>query len=134
MSRGRCSPTRGIAEGDSLSLNFEHGQDTRVVITTPVATKWYKAPGGSARQRISIRLGSGANIDWLPQENILFDQSRAEMSLRLSAASEASGIGWDLISFGGYASGESWLRGSLLVENEITDECNFPRWIERTMF
>lgn len=126
-------PPGGIAEGDKLSLNIQHGPGAHAVITTPAATKWYKAPNRSTQQSISIRLEAGAKLDWLPQENILFDQSRVETSLGLSVASEATAIGWDLISLGRYASGESWLHGSLLIENEITDEHALPQWIERTM-
>jgi urease accessory protein len=127
-------PPGGIAEGDKLSLNFEQGPGTHAVITTPAATKWYKAPNRPARQRVSIKLAAGAKLDWLPQENILFDRARVEMSLRLSATFDATAIGWDLISLGRYASGEKWLRGSLLIENQIADEYDLPHWIERAMF
>src|SRR5215469_7418043 len=85
-------PPGGIAEGDGLSLNFEHGQGTHVVITTPAATKWYKAPSRPAQQHVSIRLGAGAKLDWLPQENILFNQSRVETSFRLLTTLESTAI------------------------------------------
>ena len=126
-------PPGGIAEGDRLSLNFEHKQGTHVVITTPAATKWYKAPSRPGQQRVLIRLGAGAKLDWLPQENILFDRSRVETSFRLITRFESSGIGWDLISLGRHASGEHWHRGSLLMENQITDSNDLPLWVERTI-
>jgi len=127
-------PPGGIAEGDRLSLNFEHGQGTHVVTTTPAATKWYKAPSRPAQQRVSIQLGAGAKLDWLPQENILFDHSRVETSFQLVTELKSSGIGWDMISLGRHASGEHWHRGSLLMENQITDSNDLPLWVERTIF
>lgn len=66
-------PPGGIAGGDRLSIGIEVEKNSCAVITTPAATKWYKAAGRSSRQEIIIRLGEGSALDWLPQENLFFN-------------------------------------------------------------
>src|ERR1700761_8211039 len=67
----------GIAGGDSLALDLRLEQDARALITTPAATKWYKADGRIARQISQMTVASGAVLEWLPLESILFDEADA---------------------------------------------------------
>ena len=82
-------------------------------MTTPAATKWYKAPRHRCRQQTTIRLAEGSTLDWLPQENIFYNATRAESTFTLQIEPGATAIGWEIGMLGRQASGEEWLEGSL---------------------
>jgi urease accessory protein len=125
-------PPGGIAGGDSLFIQIDVEPHSRTVITTPAATKWYKAAGKTSRQEVVIRLGEGATLDWLPQENLFFNAASVESTFKLEIHPEASGIGWDMALLGRQAAGEKWETGSLRLSTEIRKPDEAPLWIEQT--
>src|ERR1700736_743262 len=56
-------PPGGIAGGDQLSIDIELEERSRAVVTTPAATKWYKAANVPSRQEINIRVRPGSSLD-----------------------------------------------------------------------
>src|SRR5690348_14419807 len=88
-------PPGGMAQGDVVKINVSQGPSTKTVLTSPAATKWYKSSGDFASQQIQIQLGPGAQLDWLPPENILFENAHADFRFRIELAAEASAIGWE---------------------------------------
>jgi urease accessory protein len=126
-------PPGGIAEGDSIKIDVTQGPDSKTVLTSPAATKWYKSRNNFSSQEVRIRLGDRAQLDWLPPENILFEHARANFRFQLELGKEASAIGWETFVFGRRAMGENWDAGALRINTQFIDK-NGLIWGERANF
>jgi urease accessory protein len=123
-------PPGGMAEGDIVKIDVIQGPDSKTVLTSPAATKWYKSTKNFASQEVRIRLGERAQLEWLPPENILFEHARADFRFRLELGEEASAIGWETFVFGRRAMGETWGSGALRIDSQFVD-ANGLLWSER---
>ena len=126
-------PPGGIAGGDNLFVRIEVETNGCAVITTPAATKWYKAAGRSSRQEVAVRLRANSALDWLPQENLFFNAACVQSSFKLEIDPTASAIGWDMALLGRQASGEKWDTGAIRSSTEICNSDGTPLWIEQTL-
>lgn len=106
----------GIAGGDRLRFEIDWRENTRATVTTSAAEKIYRA-GASDAARIDTHLtvGAGAHAEWLPQETILFRQSRLERRCRFDLAGGASLLAADMFVLGRAASGERY--GEALLQD-----------------
>jgi len=109
----------GIAGGDTLTLNLSLEPDARALITTPAATKWYKAAGRAAHQTGRFGVAKGAVLEWLPLEAIVFDEADARIESHVALADGAVFAGWEITCLGRRASGEVFRRGGLVQAIEI---------------
>ena len=125
-------PPGGLADRDDLSICLTLEQGAHSVITTPGATRWYKAKEGST-VRVTIVLRAGAVLEWLPNENIYFASAFARTNLRIELAEGAIACGWDINMLGRIASGESWDSGVLRAAIEFVRDDGSPIWNERTL-
>jgi urease accessory protein len=113
-------PPGGVAGGDRLDIRIEIGVGARALMTTPGATRWYKrGVSGTSRQRFSARVAADAALEWLPQENIVFDSADAVIETRLELEGNARAIGWEIVCLGRAASGERARRCRLLQRTEV---------------
>ncbi|MGO4765069.1 urease accessory protein UreD [Cupriavidus sp. 2KB_3] len=124
-------PPAGVAGGDRLDIDIAVEAGAHAVLATPGATKWYKSLGREAAQQVRIDVADGARLDWLPQENIVFDDARARIATDVVVAPTGSAIGWDAVVLGRQASGERWSSGALWLDTRVagTDRA---LWIEQS--
>lgn len=126
-------PPGGIAGGDELTLEAELAQDARALLTTPGATKWYRSEGADAQQKLCFEVQQGACLEWLPQENIVFDGARSLAVTNVRLSEGAVYAGWEVTCLGRQASGEVWRHGLIGQETMIRRGAK-PVWLERARF
>ena len=112
-------PPGGIAGGDRLSVDLHADAAAHVLLTTPGATKWYKANGREASQFTRVAAATGAIVEWLPLETIVFDGAIAHASLKLDLQGDARAAGWEVVAFGRRAAGERFSNGRLRQAIEV---------------
>jgi urease accessory protein len=93
-------PPGGIVGGDRLHVTVDVAPDAHALLTTPAATKAYRAAGRPASLRNDLRVAPGAVLEWLPQETILYDGSDITLATRVDLAPGASFLGMDVLCFG----------------------------------
>ena len=112
-------PPGGIAGGDRLAVDVDAGPGTEVLLTTPGATKWYKANSRTAAQTTHLRVGANAIVEWLPLETIVFDGADARTALSVDIDGPGQVAGWEIVAFGRGAAGERFTRGRFRQALEI---------------
>lgn len=101
-------PPGGIVGGDRLSLFVNAEQHSHALITTPAAGKFYRSNGELAVQTVSIKVEEGAALEWLPQETIIYQGAQLRSAVNVELAAGARFIGWEILSLGRPACGESF--------------------------
>jgi urease accessory protein len=124
-------PPAGNVGGDQLALAVKVGAGAHAQLTTPGATRWYRAAGRRAAQRIDCDVGAGAVLEWLPQGTIVFDGADADSAVRITLAPDATYMGWDVVCLGRTASGERFRSGQWRQRTEIVRDDALV-WSERT--
>ena len=120
----------GVVGGDRLSSHFHLEPNAKALITTAAAGKIYRSSGQESQQNIEIQVESGANLEWLPQETIVFSGASYRQNLRVELAPTASILLWEITRFGRTARGEKFLSGKWRSHTEIWQQNN-PLWIDR---
>ena len=108
----------GLLAGDQLRTTMEIGESAHVQVTTTGATRIYRSPAGArpATQRIDVRVGQNACLEYLPDPIIPFAGSRFAQHTRIHLDSGAGLFWWEVLAPGREACGE--LFAYELVRNE----------------
>ena len=104
----------GVAGGDRFDIEIEAGDGTSLTLTTAAAEKIYRATGKAAELNIGLKVATGAELSWLPQETILFDRARMSRRIDIELAEAASLLVCEIVVFGRAAMGERMRHGELV--------------------
>ncbi len=119
-------PPAGMAGGDSVRMEVELGAGAHALLTTPGATRFYRSLGAGATQTLHARLATGARLEWLPLENLAYEDCIAESRAVFELAPGAELLAWDMLALGRPAAGDVFARGSYTQHLEIPGV-----WLER---
>ncbi|WP_293086692.1 urease accessory protein UreD, partial [Moorena sp. SIO3H5] len=82
------------------------------------------------RQIIRLQVETGACLEWLPQETIVFNGAVYRQDLRVELAPGASWLGWEITRFGRSARKERFVEGNWRSHTEVWQQ-GHPLWIDR---
>lgn len=119
-------PPGGLVGGDTLDVRGVVGAGAQALITTPGATRFYRSQGERAVQRTQWRLESGARLEWLPLEAIVYSGADAENRLSFDLAPGSELMAWDITALGLPHADQSFVSGTFCQHIEMPGV-----WLER---
>ncbi|MET1116589.1 MAG: urease accessory protein UreD [Comamonas sp.] len=105
-------PPGGLVGGDTLDIRAQVAPGAHALVTTPGATRFYRADGAAAVQQTQLSLAAGARMEWLPLETIAYSGCEAHNRLQLQLAPGAEMMGWDITALGLPHAGLPFVSGS----------------------
>ncbi|MCG7391522.1 urease accessory protein UreD [Microvirga sp. ACRRW] len=90
----------GIACGDRFAVEVEVQSGAMISLVTPAAEKVYRSDGAVAELSVNLSVRTGARLDWLPQETLLFDEARLVRRLDADVDEGASLTLFEAVVFG----------------------------------
>ncbi len=119
LTQGRLDAVVLNAGGDRLRVSVTAAPDTSITVAAQAAERLYKALAEPSHVRTSLTAGANADLEWLPQETILFDRFALDRQLTVDLAPDARFLGVETLVFGRAAMGETvrqgWLRDLIRV-------------------
>ncbi len=111
----------GVLGGDALALNVNVEANAQAQLTTPGATRIYRHRPNlpDASQQTRAQIGSGAVLEYLPDQLIPFAQARYRQSTSIQLAPNAGLFWWETIAPGREAHGERFAYDHLEMKLEI---------------
>ncbi len=120
----------GLTAGDRLTFSLDLAAGARAVGTTQTAERAYASlEGPAADVRTDLSLASGASLDWLPQETILFERAAMARRTRAELAPGARLLMVETLVLGRAAMGEV-LRNVRLLDRREVVRGGVPLWID----
>ncbi len=102
------NPTGGLFGGDRLAIEADVGPGAHALLTTPSASRVYRAPAGATVQTVALRLGRGAVVEWVPDHTIPFAGSAFRQAIDCELDDGAALVLLDAFAAGRIARGEAW--------------------------
>lgn len=119
----------GMTGGDRLAFGLTLEAGCRVTATTQTAERAYRSADGTALVAVDHVLETGAHLDWLPQETILFDHSALQRTTTIRLGKGASCLLLEAIVLGRAAMGET-VRGLRLTDRRWVLRGDVPVLVE----
>jgi len=107
------NPTGGLLGGDRLTIEADVGPGAHALLTTPSATRVYRAPAEATVQTVTLRLGRGAAVEWVPDHTIPFPGSAFRQTIECELEDGATLVLLDAFAAGRVARHEAWAFGRL---------------------
>ena len=121
---GRCElpllhTAGGLVGGDQLSVNLNLKPNSRCLLTSVAAQKVYGSVGRSqlhpqgawARQQVLAELDTETDLEWLPQELVLYADALFEQNLSVTLPMDGSFLSAEIVRLGRTAANETLGQG-----------------------
>ena len=126
-------PPGGLAGGDELQVDVRAFAGAHVLLTTPAAGKLYRSAGRPCAQRVQLHAEPGSRLEWLPQENIVYDGAFGALHTRIDLEGDARLLAAEVVCFGRPVCGERFERGLLSQRLEVYRD-GAPMLLERARY
>lgn len=126
-------PPGGVVGGDILKLTVDANDQANALLTTPASGKFYRSDEKFAQQQNSFKVTGTGVLEWLPQETILFADSKVKMQTVVELDVQAKYCGWEIVCLGRPASGDHFAQGYCTQLLKLSRE-QTPLMIDRTVF
>ncbi len=112
----------GVTGGDRFDFDISVGEGASLTMTTAAAEKVYRSLGPDTDISLTLAIGAGGTMRWLPQETILFDQARLSRRVEADIAAGGRLLLTEAVVFGRSAMGETVTQGKLVDRWRIRRE------------
>ena len=143
-NNGRCElpilhTAGGLVGGDQLSIALDLKANSRGLITSVAAQKVYGSIGRSrlypegqwARQQVHCKLAKSSDLEWLPQELVLYANALYEQHLTVQLPADASFLSAEIVRLGRTAAGETLQQGRWRSALSICRRSDKPHQADR---
>ncbi len=101
----------GLVGGDRLDVDVAVGADAAALVVGQAAEKVYRSLGNDCRVAVTLGVGAGGWLEWLPQETILFEGARLRRQTALDVAADGRALAGEMLVFGRVARCETVTYG-----------------------
>ncbi len=112
-------PPGGVVGGDSLELRLRSQSQSRALLTTPGATKFYLSAGDTATVNQHLDIQDQSVNEYLPQENIYFPGARVHAKTAMHIEGTGVGLLWEKHCFGRPVNDEAFDEGQVITELNV---------------
>ncbi|MEZ2391698.1 urease accessory protein UreD [bacterium RCC_150] len=113
------NPGGACLGADLYVVDVEVEAGASLVLTTQSATKVYRTPGSFAEQRMSIRLGEGAQLELVPDQLIAYREASYRQNTQVAVHPTSSLVMAEVVTPGWSPDGASFKYQELRLRNEI---------------
>ena len=125
-------PPGGLVSGDTITIDVEMETNSHSLMTTPGATRLYRARQESPiqRQNIYLSLAENAILEWFPMETIVYDAAAAELNTTIKLSNNSRLMAWEITCLGLPASKQLMTQGYFQQRYKIIQD-GLPIFIDR---
>lgn len=113
------NPGGAYLGADLYVIDVEVGDGARLLLTTQSATKIYRTPGSFAEQRMTLRLGEGAQLELAPDQLIAYREASYRQNTHITVRPSSSLMMSEVITPGWSPDGSSFRYEELRLRTEI---------------
>jgi urease accessory protein len=113
------NPGGAYLGADLYVIDVEVGDGARLLLTTQSATKVYRTPGSFAEQRMTLRLGEGAQLELAPDQLIAYREASYRQNTHITVRPSSSLMMSEVITPGWSPDGSSFRYEELRLRTEI---------------
>lgn len=126
-------PPGGLVGGDSLDIAIRVEPGARALITTPAAGKVYRSLAAASRQTVQATVLANAQLEWLPQETIVYQGAKARLCTRIDLHDGACVAAWDISCLGRPVGDAGFAQGTCRLSLELYRH-GMPLVIDRSCY